>query len=86
MPFKSKFNFDSEDIKKAISAAEDDASTVPVADVVNFTDSDNVENCVDTWEPAKKNVKIALDKLVPAREEWNFFPEPDQETAILIAK
>lgn len=86
MPFKSKFNFDSEDIKKAISAAEDDASTVPVADVVNFTDSDNVENCVDTWEPAKKNEKIALDKLVPAREEWNFFPEPDQETAILIAK
>lgn len=88
MPFKSKFNFDSEDIKKAISAdAEDAASAVPVADVVALTDSaDNVENYMNTWEPARKNVKIALDKLVPAKEEWNFFPEPDQETAILIAK
>ena len=88
MPFKSKFNFDSEDIKKAISAdAEDAASAVPVVDVVALTDSaDNVEKYMTTWEPARKNVKIALDKLVSAKEEWNFFPEPDQETAILIAK
>lgn len=90
MPFKSKFNFNTEDIKTiktAISADAEDTSAVPVtADVVALADSDNVENCVDTWEPAKKNVKIALDKLMPAKEEWNFFPEPDQETAILIAK
>lgn len=87
MPFKSKFSFDGDDIKKAISADADDASAVPVADVVALTDSaDNVENYMNTWEPARKNVKIALDKLVPAKEEWNFFPEPDQETAILIAK
>ena len=88
MPFKSKFSFDVEDIKKAISAdAEADASAVLVADVVDLTDSaDNVEKYMNTWEPAKKNVKIALDKLVPAKDDWNFFPEPDKETAILIAK
>ena len=52
MPFKSKFSFDGDDIKKAISAdAEDDASAVPVADVVALTDSaDNVENYMNTWE------------------------------------
>ena len=88
MPFKSKFSFDGDDIKKAISAdAEDDASAVPVADVVALTDSaDNVENYMNTWEPARKNVKITLDKLIPANNDWNFFPEPDKETAILIAK
>lgn len=83
MPFKSKFNFDSEDIKTAISADADDNSAVPVT---ALADSDNVENCINAWEPARKNVKITLDKLVPAKDDWNFFPEPDQETAILIAK
>lgn len=83
MPFKSKFNFDSEDIKTAISSDAEDNSAVPVT---ALTDSDNVENCINAWEPARKNVKITLDKLVPAKDDWNFFPEPDQETAILIAK
>lgn len=82
MPFKSKFNFDSEDIKTAISA---DTSAVPVT-ATALEDSDNVENCINAWEPARKNVKITLDKLIPAKDDWNFFPEPDKETAILIAK
>ena len=84
MPFKSKFNF-SEDIKTAISADAEDTSAVPVTTTA-LADSDNVENCINAWEPARKNVKITLDKLVPAKDNWNFFPEPDKETAILIAK
>lgn len=84
MPFKSKFNF-SEDIKTAISADAEDTSGAPVT-TTDLADSDNVENCINAWEPARKNVKITLDKLVPAKDDWNFFPEPDKETAILIAK
>ena len=87
MPFKSKFHFDSEDIKEAISTdVKNNTPAMPAADVVALTDSDNVQEYINTLEPAQKNVQIALENLVPAKDEWNFFPAPDQETAILIAK
>lgn len=87
MPFKSKFDFSSDDIKEAISAdAENGAPTMPAADVVALTDSDNVQEYINTLEPYQKNIQIALANLRPAKDGWNFFPEPDRETAILIAK
>lgn len=87
MPFKSKFDFSSDDIKEAISAdAENNAPAMPAADVVALTDSDNVQEYINTLEPYQKNIQISLKNLRPAKDDWNFFPEPDRETAILIAK
>lgn len=87
MPFSSKFNFSDDDIKEAISA-DDNANTqdMAVGEVVALTDSDNVQKYINDLQPAGMNVRISLDKLVPAKDEWNFFPAPDTETAILIAK
>lgn len=87
MPFSSKFNFSDDDIKEAISA-DDNANTqdMAVGEVVALTDSDNVQKYINDLQPAEMNVRISLDKLVPAKDEWNFFPAPDTETAILIAK
>lgn len=87
MPFTSKFNFSDDDIKKAISADDNaNAQNMAVDEVVALTDSDNIQKYITDLQPAKMNVRISLDKLVPAKDEWNFFPAPDTETAILIAK
>lgn len=42
------------------------------------------EDRVDEILPANKEQTIALDKLVPAPEEWNFFGRPNEEQYALI--
>ena len=82
----NKYNFhtisdqDKQEISEAINNTDDTSKTL-----INVVDN-QVGNKINTLFPTSLNKDIDLNDLIPAPDDWNYFPLPDIETLKLIAK